>query len=122
MNAHDKAEAWVALYRRAWETNDETDIRAVFTDDAVYKGRPDDDESERGIDAIVAGWIENRDEPGDWTFEHEVLGVDGDLAFIQGTTDYRAADRPLYFNLWVVRLADDCKASEFTEWWMTPRE
>ena len=72
------------------------------------------------IDEIVAGWIDNRDEPGDWTFESTVLGTDGDLAFIQGVTDYRAANRPLYHNLWVVRLADDGRAREFTEWYMTP--
>jgi len=114
------AETWVALYRRAWETNEPDDIRAVFTEDATYKSKPYDEEPERGIDEIVDAWIDNRDEVGDWTFESTVLGTDGDLAFIQGVTDYRAAGRLLYHNLWVVRLADDGRAREFTEWYMTP--
>jgi len=116
------AEAWVARYRRAWETNEPVDIRAVFTDDATYAPNPYADKVETGIDQIVENWIADRDEVGDWTFESKVLGTDGNLAFIQGLTDYRSSNRPLYYNLWVVRLAEDGRASEFTEWYMTPGE
>jgi ketosteroid isomerase-like protein len=117
---NENAKKWVERYVRAWTTNAPDDIRAVFTDDAVYKGRPDDPEPVIGLDAIVADWVDNP-ETGPWSFEFEVLGVDGDLAFIQGRTDYPEDDHPVYFNLWVVKLADDGRASEFTEWFMEPR-
>lgn len=116
------AERWVELYVRAWTTNAPDDIRATFTDDAVYKGRPDDPEPLVGIEAIVEDWQGYPEPPDTWSFEHEVIGVDGDLAFIQGTTEYPGDDRPLFFNLWVVRLASDGRASAFTEWFMEPRK
>ena len=115
------AEKWVDSYVRAWTSNEPDDIRAVFTDDAVYKGRPDDPEPVVGLDAIVADWVENP-ETSQWSFEYEVIGVDGDLIFVQGRTDYPEEDRPVFFNLWVVRLAPDGRASDFTEWFMEPRK
>jgi hypothetical protein len=39
---------------------------------------------------------------------------------VQGTTRYLSSPRT-YSNLWVVRLADDGRAREFTEWWMKHR-
>ena len=115
------AENWVQLYVRAWTSNAPDDIRATFTDDAVYKARPDDPEPLIGIEQIVADWQGNVDPPGTWSFEHEVIGVDGDLIFVQGTTQYPGDEHPIYFNLWVVRLAPDGRASAFTEWFMEPR-
>jgi hypothetical protein len=35
---------------------------------------------------------------------------------VEGVTDYH--DGPTYSNLWVIRLAADGRAEEFTEWWM----
>ena len=35
---NDRIAAWVDSYRRAWESNDPADIRAVFTEDALYRG------------------------------------------------------------------------------------
>ena len=116
------AENWVDSYVRAWTSNTPEDIRAVFTEDATYKYRPDDPEPVTGLDAIVGEWLENRDEPGEWTFDYEVIGVDGDRIFVEGTTRYPGRDNPIYFNLWVVRLAADGRASEFTEWFMVPRK
>ncbi|MFC9919868.1 nuclear transport factor 2 family protein [Agromyces binzhouensis] len=107
---------WVAGYVRAWESNDADDIAALFTDDAVYEFSPDDPDALRGREAIVAGWLDSRDEPGDWHFDWEVLTETGDLVVVQGRTDYPAAK--LYDNLWVIRLASDGRAARFTEWYM----
>ena len=57
---------WVAGYIAAWESNDPAQIGALFTDDAVYLTSPDA-EPRRGRDAIVAGWLEDLDEPGTWS-------------------------------------------------------
>ena len=118
---NDSAETWIDRYRKAWSSNDPDDIRALFTEDATYKTSPFD-EPWRGLDEIVAGWIERADTDDSWTFEHSILGRSGDLVFIQGNTDYRATNRPLYYNLWVVQLASDGRAREFTEWYMSPSE
>ena len=96
---------WVDGYVRAWESNDPDDIAAIFTEDAVYEFSPDDPDALRGRDAIIAGWLDSKDEPGDWTFDWEVLVEAPDLVVVQGRTDY-PADK-LYDNLWVIRLDPD---------------
>ena len=109
------AQRWLDGYRRAWASNDADDIRAIFTDGVEYRYEPWV-EPLRGQDAIVASWLDRQDEPGSWSFEGRVVGVDGRLAFIQGETTYTSGRR--YSNLWVVTLADDGRADSFTEWWM----
>ncbi|MGH2661291.1 MAG: YybH family protein [Actinomycetota bacterium] len=106
---------WVERYVRAWETNDPQDIGSLFTDDATYYTAPFR-EPWTGRQAIVDGWLDRKDESGDWTFRFEVQGIDGDLAFVRGWTTYRTDSD--YSNLWVIRLDPDGRASEFIEWWM----
>jgi hypothetical protein len=49
--------------------------------------------------------------------------LDGDLGFVRGWTTYTQETPPKeYGNLWVVRLADDGRASEYTEWWVRVRD
>jgi len=108
--------AWLDGYRRAWESNDPDDIEALFTPDAAYLTGPSDPPME-GIAAIVAGWLEGRDEPGDWAFTARLAGIDGDTAFVEGRTDY-LGNGQLYDNLWVIEFAADGRARRFTEWYM----
>ena len=108
-------EAWIAGYRRAWESNHPDDIRALFTDDAEYRTDPWV-KPWRGHEEIVAGWLEKKDEPGSAAFEWSELVSTPDVAIIQGTTVYR--DGPTYSNLWVIRFTSEGVAREFTEWWM----
>jgi limonene-1,2-epoxide hydrolase len=119
----DTLTAWMAAYRKAWESNDPSDIGALFTDDALYYKEPFS-EPVRGRDAIIAMWLEHQDAAGSTTFEWHLLidsavtGIDG-LTIVQGETDYTTVR---YSNLWVIRLATDAdgvgRATEFTEWWM----
>ena len=109
-------EGWVDRYVTAWSTNDPAHIGELFTDDAQYYTAPFR-EPWRGRDGIVAGWIERKDDPGNWDFRFEVQGVAGDLGFVRGWTRYRQP--PIeYSNLWVIRLDAGGRCSEFTEWWM----
>jgi ketosteroid isomerase-like protein len=113
-------DSWMAAYRRAWDSNEPDDIRALFTPDAVYLTAPFA-EPRTGSDAIVSGWLDDRDEPGDYEFRWSLAGLDDDLAFVEGETAYRATSDALartYSNLWVIRFADDGRASSFTEWYM----
>ncbi len=107
--------AWVEAYRRAWESNDPDDVRALFTEDALYRTEPWAEPWD-GIDEIVAEWLENADEPGETTFAWEIVAETADVGIVQAETVYRGGST--YSNLWVVRLAPDGRAREFTEWWM----
>ncbi len=107
--------AWMNGYLTAWDSNEPDDIRALFTDDATYLTAPFETPRE-GVQAIIDGWLEDRDEPGDHTFTWQEAGIDGDVAFVTGDTTYTSGRR--YANLWVIRFADDGRASSFTEWYM----
>jgi ketosteroid isomerase-like protein len=110
----DLLDKWMAAYRAAWESNDPSDIGALFTDDAVYYNEPFTDPS-RGREAIISSWLKRQDAPGSTTFTWSPLSVTDDVAIIQGETIY-PDDR--YSNLWVIRFAPSGEATEFTEWWM----
>jgi hypothetical protein len=109
---------WMDGYVAAWETNDPAHIGDLFTDDARYHTAPFR-EPWVGRDQIVASWIQRGDDLGTWTFAWHTLAVAGDQAFVQGKTTYTNA--PSYWNLWVIRLDPEGRASEFTEWFMEER-
>ena len=111
-------EKWMAGYRRAWESNDPDDIGALFADDALYYNEPFS-EPARGRADIVANWLRAADQPGETSFAWSILVETEAVAVVQGETGY--PDRR-YSNLWVVRLAPDGRATEFTEWWMEQAE
>ncbi len=119
MSDWDDVTEWMDRYRKAWTTNAPEDIRALFTDDAEYRYHPWD-EPTSGVDAIVDSWLDSRDEPGDWTFVWHPIAHDGGTAVIEGRTAYR--NGKTYRNLWVIELAQDGRASGFTEWYMTEPE
>jgi uncharacterized protein (TIGR02246 family) len=114
-------ERWVEGYRRAWESNDPAEIGALFTDDATYLTEPYAKPIE-GREAIVADWVERKDEPGDTEFRVDDITVCDDVGFVQGWTKYFTSPEREYSNLWVVRLTDDGRCSEFTEWWMKHKQ
>ncbi|MET1088745.1 MAG: nuclear transport factor 2 family protein [Arthrobacter sp.] len=116
-SAREHVRAWMDKYQAAWTSNRPEDIRALFTEDAVYETRPNDPHPWKGQDGIVDAWLAARDEPGDWTFTWEVLGTDTDTAFVRGVTVY-SGSRTTYDNLWVIRLDSSGRASAFTEWFM----
>lgn len=110
----DSVSRWIDGYVTAWNSNDPADIKALFTDDALYSTEPYRP-SWQGSEAIVKGWLAHQDRPGETTFVWEPLQLTEDLAVITGTTHY--PDRT-YSNLWIIRLADDGRCQSFAEWWM----
>jgi ketosteroid isomerase-like protein len=105
---------WIDAYRAAWESNDAEAVAALFTLDGVYKAEPW--EAWSGREAIVAGWLEHADEPGDTTFHWWHVARDGDLWILEARTRYRSLGRD-YANLWLVELDDEGRARGFSEWW-----
>jgi ketosteroid isomerase-like protein len=112
-------EDWVRRYIDAWESNDPGEIGELFTDDGRYFTAPHR-QPWTGRDGIVEGWLDRKDEQGEWRFSFEVLGVDGDNGFVKGVTTYSDGDD--YSNLWVISLDEDGRASEFIEYWMEVEE
>ena len=115
----DALASWVFRYVQAWASNDAEAVGALFSDDARYFRAPYGDPWV-GREAIVAGWLEHKDEPGSWGFRFEILAVDEPVGFVRGWTEYR--DEPNYSNLWVVRLDEAGECTEFTEWFMAEPE
>jgi uncharacterized protein (TIGR02246 family) len=112
----DQISAWITGYRQAWESNDSDDIGRLFADDALYFTAPFR-KPWRGRAAIVDGWLGRKDEPGQTQFEWHLVAIADDLAVVQGTATY-AKPAATYSNLWLVRLDDAGRCTEFTEWWM----
>lgn len=110
-------ERWVKDYRKAWESNDPEEIGALFTEEATYYTEPFRD-GIKGRDAIVADWIERRDEPGDTEWRYEIKAVCEDIGFVRGWAKYFTPPPREYSNLWEVRLDQNGRCQEFTEWWM----
>lgn len=110
------AEDWFRRYRLAWQSNDVDDIRGLFTEDAVYRRWPGDPAPWVGHEGIVAGWLAHADEPDDHEFEWTILAVDGAVSIAQCVTTYYDTETVVYDNLFVIRLAGDGRAVEFTDW------
>ncbi|MBN9238127.1 MAG: hypothetical protein BGO97_00480 [Micrococcales bacterium 70-64] len=106
--------AWVDLYRAAWLSNDPDDIRAAFAEDAEYRDGPNS-EPWVGHADIVERWLAQQDAPGDTTFEWQPVALEADTAVIRCLTTYPGR---VFDNLWVLRLADDGRAREFTDWYI----
>jgi hypothetical protein len=113
---------WLAAYEAAWASgNGVTDL---FTPHARYFTAPYKPPLV-GADAIETWWIAQGESDDRWTFEREVIAVDGSLHVVQGTTTYPDSLGPdgkaqVYYNLWLITLVDDGRASEFVEYWMLP--
>lgn len=112
----DEVTTWIQGYVRAWNSNRPDDIAALFTDDARYFTAPFRTPW-RGTAEIVDGWLGRKDEPGSSTFTWEPFLLTPDLAIITGETTYREPPQT-FSNLWIIRLREDGRCSEFTEWWM----
>jgi ketosteroid isomerase-like protein len=111
---------WLEGYVRAWGSYDPKEIGALFSEDAVYAFNPFDDPV-RGREAIVASWLEDRDDPGTYEGRYQPLLVAGDRAVAHGFSRYLAADGTVadeYDNLFVLRFDAEGRCAEYREWYM----
>ena len=118
---HDDVQLWLDRYVAAWTTYDPAAIGDLFAEDATYRYHPWDDEPVTGREAIVANWLENRDEPGTWDAHYDAWAVEGDRATALGESRYRNPDgsfRTLYYNLWALRFDDHGRCVDFVEYFM----
>ena len=119
----DKAQAseWLSRYVEAWRSYNPEDIAALFSQDAEYRYHPYDKEPVRGREAIVADWLDERDEPGTYSGGYEPVAIDGDIVVATGTSSYRgssgSAER-VFDNCFVIRFDPSGRCASFTEWYM----
>ena len=115
--------SWLDDYVAAWRSYDAAAIGALFSDDAVYRWHPwdEDDEVARGREAIVASWLETPDAPGSWDAEYRPWAVDGDRAVAKGESRYFATEEAaeaVFDNVFLLRFDDDGRCAEFTDVYM----
>lgn len=113
---------WLDGYVEAWKTYDRDKIRALFSDDAVYRYSPDPDGGAlQGRDAIANDWLSGKDAPGTYDAKYEPLAIEGNLHVANGTTKYFNEDgsqRDEYYNVYVCRFNDLGECASFTEYWI----
>ena len=110
---------WLDGYVSAWRSNDPDEIRALFTEDGTYAGSPLQEKPVAGVDNIVAWWLKNKDDVGEWTFEAKPIAFSDGVGVIEGYTVYGNEGHE-YANLWVVHFAEDGRATSFVEWALAP--
>lgn len=120
---HEEVQSWLNAYIAAWRSNEADDIGALFTPDAVYSYRPweSDDQTVTGREAIVAGWLENSDDPDTWEAHYEPYAVEGNKAVAVGWSRYDPTDEHperTYHNAYLLAFADDGRCSAFHEFYM----
>ena len=116
--------AWLDGYSHAWGTYDPAEIGALFSEDAVYFFEPFDDPA-RGRDAIVAAWLEARDEAGTYEGSYRPLLVASDQAVARGSSRYfntNGSVRAEFENPFLLRFAAGGRCTEFREWYMKKPE
>jgi ketosteroid isomerase-like protein len=114
---------WLDRYVAAWKSYDAEQIGDLFSENAEYRYHPQDDPVV-GRDAIVASWLEDRDETGTYDASYEPLAIDGDIHVARGTSSYFDADGELsdqYANVYLCRFDGDGRCTSFTEYWIRAR-
>jgi len=112
----ESVQQWLDAYVDAWRTYDEAAIRVLFAADASYAYHPYD-EPEQGLDAIVAAWLGDRDEPGTWEAAYAPSLLDGRRAIATGVTRYLDTGRA-FSNLFELEFEPDGRCNRFVEWFM----
>jgi hypothetical protein len=119
MMTREQASAWLDAYVAAWRSYDEAAIRALFAPDATYAYHPYD-EPLQGVDAIVAAWLDERDEPGSWEASYAPSLIEGDRAIATGVTRYPGQGR-VFSNLFELTFDGDGRCTRFVEWYVEHR-
>jgi limonene-1,2-epoxide hydrolase len=89
-------DAFMAAYRRAWETSDEHALAALFTPDGVYRNTPF--AAQHGHDAIRAYWQRTKLQ-SDIRLTYEVLHREPLGGLAHWRTEYQVTSEEL-FAIW----------------------
>jgi ketosteroid isomerase-like protein len=110
---------WLDDYVAAWRSYDAEAIGALFSEDAEYRYEPWSTEPLNGRAAIVASWLDERDDPDSWSAAYRPWLVSGDSAVAVGVSHYLAdggeAVEREYHNVFLCRFDSEGRCREFTE-------
>ncbi|HEX6753109.1 MAG TPA: nuclear transport factor 2 family protein [Solirubrobacterales bacterium] len=113
---HERVDAWVGDYERAWRSAGTGSLRELFTEDATYRMSPYEDPA-TGIAAIAELWEREREGPEEpFEMRHEIVAAEADTAVVRVEVQYGGPERLQYRDLWIVRFAPDGRCREFEEW------
>ncbi len=120
MNADDVSR-WLAAYVEAWKSYDPESIGALFSDRVTYRYYPHE-EPLQGRDAVVASWLEERDDAGTYDADYRPVAIEGEAAVATGSSTYYAEpggeiDR-VYDNCFLIRFDGQGRCRDFTEWYV----
>ena len=115
MLTREAVQAWLDAYIEAWRTYDRDAIADLFSADASYAYHPHDGPLQ-GREAIVASWLEDRDEPGSWEAAYRPLMIEQDRAVATGESHY--AGGKVFSNLYVLRFDGEGRCSQLVEWYI----
>ncbi len=123
---HKDFDAWIQGYLKAWGSNQEADIAALFSVDATYLTQAFR-EPWQGREAIVKKWLERADLSDKledkWSFEYHWWAIESDTGVLEGVTQYpNRGGGEIYHNTWVVRLDAEGRCREFKEFWVRKPE
>lgn len=117
----DTVATWCDKYVQAWKSYDPAAIGSLFSEDARYFYDPFN-EPVVGREAIIASWLEDRDDPGSYDASYEPLTVEENTAVVNGRSRYFAPGSKTvgaeYDNIFVLRFDDHGQCVEFREWYM----
>lgn len=118
----ESVSVWLNDYVSAWKSYDPEAIRALFSEDARYYHSPYEESPIEGVEAILANWLEDRDQPNIYDAEYRVMAINGNLAVANGRTTYLEADGKTvqreYDNIFVLEFNDAGQCTLFKEWYM----
>ena len=112
----ERVQRWLDDYIAAWRSYDEAEIRALFAPDASYAYHPYD-EPLQGADAVVASWLEDRDEPGSWEAAYAPALIVDNAAITKGETRYTTTG-DVFSNLFELEFDDAGRCTRFVEWFL----
>ena len=113
----EAVQRWLDAYIEAWRSYDAGAIADLFTEGATYRYNPWEDPI-HGREAILSGWLGDRDEPESWEAEYRPFVVAGNRAVAVGETRYTGGKT--FYNSWQLTFDRDARCSDFVEWYMTP--
>ena len=124
--SHAEFQDWLDRYVAAWKSYDAQAIGALFSADATYRYHPEDDPV-KGRDAIVADWLQDPDQPGEYDARYAPLAIDATNGnhVASGWSRYVTSGGDLkdeYWNIYLVTFDEARQATSFTEWWIRDRE
>jgi hypothetical protein len=115
MLTRETVQRWLDDYVAAWRSYDPEAIRALFALQATYAYEPWEAPLQ-GPDAVVASWLEDRDDPGSWEATYSPALIEGEAAIAKGETRY--SDGRQFSNLFELEFDAEGRCTRFVEWYL----